>query len=375
MDRRTFCAALAAAVADAPRVSRAVEPDDTAAAGRIRLAAAWRGLANDSPQRVGVLAIDWDGRRSAIESDERVPSRAHGLLAEPDGGFVAVAFRPGDWLWRFDAHGRVVRRVSTRDEPGDRRFSGHVIAHPGSDVLLATEYDARDGEALVGVRDRVTLAKLDEWRLGGLDAHQLLADGDDAVVVAIGGLPRTADGRKRDLDRMDASLLRLDARRGTATGRWRLPDARLGLRHLAWSLPGDGPRRLGIALQAEHDDPARRARAPVLALWDGESLSLPESEGEGGGYAGDVVAVPGGFVVSCQPAGVALRWSRERPARTEPIARMREACALAASAVDGGVLVAGALGAGRWHPMRPAAMLRWPEPIALDNHWVALAAG
>jgi hypothetical protein len=33
-----------------------------------------------------------------------------------------------------------------------------------------------------------------------------------------------------------------------------------------------------------------------------------------------------------------------------------------------------ACGAGlaRWHPTEGAAMLRWPQPMALDNHWVVI---
>ena len=36
----------------------------------------------------------------------------------------------------------------------------------------------------------------------------------------------------------------------------------------------------------------------------------------------------------------------------------------------GGVLVAAAPGLGRWHPDAPPALLPWPQPMVLDNHWV-----
>ena len=37
---------------------------------------------------------------------------------------------------------------------------------------------------------------------------------------------------------------------------------------------------------------------------------------------------------------------------------------------DGDVLVATALGLGRWHPEAPPTLIPWPQPMALDNHWV-----
>jgi hypothetical protein len=98
----------------------AAAPSD-ADAPALRLAAAWRGLATDGVQHVGAIEIDWAARAVRIASAEPVPSRAHGLSAEPDGGWLAMAFRPGTWLWRFDARGRPVaraRRSTTRGTGG-----------------------------------------------------------------------------------------------------------------------------------------------------------------------------------------------------------------------------------------------------------------
>ncbi|RPH46939.1 MAG: DUF1513 domain-containing protein [Burkholderiales bacterium] len=351
-----------------------VDPGRTDDAPATRLAAAWRGLATDSAQQVGAIEIDWAARAVRIASVVPVPSRAHGLLAEPGGGWLAIAFRPGSWLWRFDADGRVTARASTDDEPHGRKFTGHVIASPDGERLFTSEYDAASGEGRIGVRDRRTLRKLDEWASGGLDPHHLTTDVRGRLLIANGGLPRAPDGRKRDLDRMDSSLVAMDASSGRHLDAWRLQDRRLGLRHLAWSTAPDGTPLLGIALQAEHAEPTRRAQAPVLATWDGTTLDVPSRAADGEGYAGDIAAAAGGFVVTCQPARVALHWDASRPAALTPIARMHEACAVAPVAVaDGGVVVAGALGVGRWHPAMPAVMLRWPMPMALDNHWVELA--
>jgi hypothetical protein len=375
MHRRTMLslvsgAALAAAARGASAAASPRPAADT------RLAAAWRGASRDDPQQVGLIGIDWQRGEVSLQAATPVPSRAHGLVAEPGGGWLAVAFRPGAWLWRFGADGRPVQRVSAADEPGGRRFSGHVVRSPDGATVLTTEYDLRTGDGLIGVRDTATLRKLDEWPSGGVDPHQLLFDAKGDVIVANGGLLRTADGRKRDLDRMVSSLVRLDGRRGALLGRWQPDDRRLGLRHLAWSDPRDGgPALLGIAMQAEHDDPAQRARAPLLAVWDGDRLEIPVPEGVGEGYAGDICAAQDGFVLSCQPARIAVAWNRHAPSTMPVVARMQEACALSpVSAVDGGVVVAGARGVGRWHPDRPAVMLPWPRAIALDNHWIELGA-
>jgi len=379
MDRRRFLESLCASVAAGaglPAPAASASSVDGAPAAPCRLAASWRGAAAGSPHRVGIVEIDWQRDLVHVLGACEVPGRAHGLTPEPGGGFLAVAFRHGAWLWRLDAHGQPVRRISLADEPGERRLCGHAIAGRDADVVLTTEFDVRTGEGWIGVRDRDSLRKLDEWRTHGSDPHQLLFDPDGHVVVANGGVLRTGDDRKRDLDRMDSSLVRLDARNGAMRGRWEVEDRRLSLRHVAWNtIPGLARPLLGIALQGEHDDPARRAQAPVLAVWDGEALRVPTHAAEGGGYGGDIAPAPGGFAISCQYAKRVLWWRHDRPAQLTTIARLHEACALSPSATEpGAVLVAAARGVGRWHPARPAAMLPWPEAMAMGSHWAALSA-
>ena len=348
---------------------------DSAESQPTRIACAWRGPAVGSAQQVGVLAVDWAGGAVAIDVACPVPSRAHGLLAEPDHEWLAVAYRFGTWLWRLDARGQPMRQFDLGEEAVERRFAGHVIRSPDGSVLLSTELDPRTGKGFIGVRDPSSLAKLDEWRTHGSDPHQILVDPDRNVVVANGGVLRAPDDRKRDLDRMASSLVVLDGRNGALLGKWTLGDARLSLRHLAYSTiaPGERPL-LGIALQAEHDDAARRSAAPVLAVFDGAQLVVPSFAAQGGGYAGDIAPAPGGFVVSCQHAGCALWWQRDLPAQLATVAELRQVCAVSALVEpDGGIVMAGGLGVGRWHPRQAAALLPWPAPMALDNHWVTLA--
>jgi hypothetical protein len=187
------------------------------------------------------------------------PPAPTALLREPSGSVLSVARRPGDWLLRWDEQGRALtwRWI----EPG-RAFAGHMLASADGATVYTTEIDLETGAGLIGVRDGATLAKRDEWSSHGIDPHQLLWDATrpGAFIVANGGVPtRPETGRiKHALDRMDSSLVRLDGASGRRLCQWRLSDPRLSLRHLAWN-----GTRLGVALQAEHDNPADKLSAPV----------------------------------------------------------------------------------------------------------------
>jgi hypothetical protein len=168
---------------------------------------------------------------------------------------------------------------------------------------------------LIGVRDTDTLAKRAEFASRGVGPHALLVEPNGDLLIANGGiltLPET--GRtKRNLDRMDPSLVRLDAAGGQLRGQWRLPDSQLSIRHLARAENG----RVGIALQAEHSKPAERATAPLFALFDGTALQLGETPKgiELAGYGADVACLSNSagasFAVSCTRAGVVAWWDAD----------------------------------------------------------------
>lgn len=225
------------------------------------------------------------------------------------------------------------------------------------------------------MRDRRTLRKLAEWSTHGIDPHQLLLDSRGNLLVANGGVPRTPADKKIDLHRMNSSLVRLDAGNGRLLGQWRLDDPRLSLRHMAWNrTPTAAGALLGIAMQAEHGQASDRSAAPILAVFDGDRLSIPTRANDGIGYAGDIAAAHrGGFILSSNQAGLAQLWHPGAPNTLTPVVRMQEAYALAEwTGPDngGGVLVATAMGLGRWHPAAKSVLLPWPQPMALDNHWV-----
>lgn len=348
----------------------------------VTLAAAWRSSAGVTGDFVGLLSVDWTAGRVEVKAAVPVPGRAHGLLVEPGGGFVAVASRPGQWLLRCDAQGQVVRWHRIDSEPEGRTLAGHVCASLDGEWLYTTETNPLSGQGWVGVRERRSLRKVTEWRTHGVEPHQLLLDATGALMVANGGILRSEGDKKRDLHLMDSSLVRLSPATGERLRQWRLKDPRLSMRHLAWSDPGrgvdgqgQGRRLLGIGLQAEHDDLPQRRAAPVLAVWDGEQLLTPTSV-PAGGYSGDIVAGPeGGFVLSCQRSNMAVQWRPAAPTELIAVAQLQEVCALApwpSAQQPDGVLMAAARGMGRWHPVMAPGYLNWPAAMALDNHWAAV---
>jgi len=346
----------------------------------VRLAACWRGPRADSPHEVGVLEADWNSTQLRLQHRLTLPGRAHGLSVEPDGGLLVVAARPGDWLLRCDAQGRLQQRHPLDDDAASTRLNGHATGLPDGDVIYTAETDVRSGRGRIGVRDRQSLRKLDEWDSHGLEPHQLLMDHEGRLMVANGGIPRTADDRKHDLHRMESSLVRLDARSGALLGRWTLPDPRLSLRHMAWAdEPAQGPRALGLAMEAVHDTAQDRARAPVFALFEHERLTLPATQNDRFGYSGDIAAAfGGGFVMSSHQTDQVLLWHPSQPTQLRQVVAFRRAYALATwHGPDdlAGALVATGLGLVRWHPTDPGRFMVWPEPMALDNHWVLLPQG
>ncbi|MEF8768937.1 MAG: DUF1513 domain-containing protein [Candidatus Accumulibacter phosphatis] len=368
-NRRQFIAAVAAGVAGSalPGIVLATTPRQAV------VAAAWRGPNQGDPYFAGALVADWETRKLDIRHAVPLPSRPHGLLPEADGGMLVVAARPGAWLMRCDAQGKVQQQVSL-EESSALRFCGHAVVAANGEVLLTTETEYGKGRGRIGVRDRRTLQKLDEWDTHGIDPHQLALDAAGQLIVANGGVPRTLADKKHDLQRMESSLVRLDTTSGKLLRQWRLDDPRLSLRHIAWShSPVDDEAYLGIAIQAEHERSEERAQAPILAVLDGDRLFVPTRANDGIGYAGDIAAAwDGGFVLSSNQIGLAHLWHPAAGERMTPLVRMKEAYALTSwrgAGSSGGVLVATGLGLVRSHPQLKPVALPWPQPMALDNHW------
>lgn len=335
-------------------------------------ASAWAGrdmpawlAAWDSGERHHVGCLELGGGRVRVRAALEVPTRAHGLLVEPNGRTaLAVARRPGDWLVRFDP--RSGRALQWHWIDPETQFNGHAALSRDGRLLYTTQTDRETGEGRIGVFDARTLAQRDRWDSGGRDPHQLLVDADGSLWVANGGIdtrPETGR-RKHDLEHMDSSLVRLDAATGRPLGQWRLDDRRLSLRHLAFGPHG----HLGIAMQAEHDEPQQRAAAPVLAVWDARhGLRAAPGAEPTGGYGGDIAAWREGFVVSCPRSDRAMRWRVAGDGRAvlHDTLALDGAYALAAG-LQAAVSVAGS--AAVLH--EGAAPL--PRGLRLDNHWQQL---
>lgn len=334
------------------------------AAGRAppRFAAAW---ALPDRQQVGLLAVQGEALQVTAALD--VPTRAHGLHAQSDGALLCVARRPGDWLLRWQ---RASGKTQWAWIEPDRAYNGHVIASADGRRLYTTETNLETGGGLIGVRDAVSLDKLAEWPTHGMDPHELLLDAAGSLMVANGGIPTLPEtGRlKLDIERMDSSLVRLETTHGTLQGQWRLPDARLSLRHIAWGQV-DAKPVLGIALQSEHAREVERHNAPVLALFDGQALRVAPPPRPLSGYGGDIAFAGGLFAVSCPRAqGVVLHDGHGNHRSFVPLA---DACALAAGTA--GPLWAG--GSCFAQPVAPGATrpLALPTALRLDNHWLLQA--
>jgi hypothetical protein len=359
-----------------------------------RFAACWDGP--DSTHHAGWLRLDSQGTVAVLQALE-LPTRGHGLALLPDGSLLVAARRPGDWLlhlspghpaqWLWQETGRV--------------FSGHVQVSADGRSIYTTEIDTDSGQGLLGVRDVRSLRKRAEFKTFGLDPHAVL--GLPAMVsrakphalsgmlfVANGGIDTAVEtGRvKRHLQQMDASIACLHPVTGELLGQWRVPDVRLSLRHLAWALPDaatGSPNNpaLGIALQAEHDDPTTKAGAPLMAVlsWADQpegTLRLASEQPALAGYGGDIAVVGHGelaqFVVSATRGDCLARYTLD--------GRFVDSTAL----TDAGALASGpsAFWAGGRNGVAtlpkntqadsdaPCTVYPWSAG-KVDNHWLQIA--
>jgi uncharacterized protein len=305
---------------------------------------------------VGVLRIEGDA--ATVRHRIAVPTRAHGLLSLADGAVIAIARRPGDWMLRWTPDTDTPPRWFWADD--ERRFNGHALASPDGNALFCTEADADSGAGFLVRRDARTLAATDAWPTGGTDPHDIEALEGGRILVANGGVAtRPETGRtKIDLAAMDSSLVCIDAATGRTLQSWRLADRRLSLRHLARRADGS----IGVAMQAEHDDPTERASAPMLALLDAGLRTLQTTAIRGSGYAGDIVATSQGWAVACPRDSRVMLCSAE--GKLIEAVPLNEGCALAEA--SSGTMAFGRDGVWDEH----AGRARLPPGLQPDNHAV-----
>ncbi|HEY9104123.1 DUF1513 domain-containing protein [Chitinimonas sp.] len=259
------------------------------------LSAAWRG---SQGWCAGTLA------RAEIE----LPKRAHVLLPDPTrrGQAIVVARRPGYYLARIDwQRGKLLQLFELED---DRNLVGHAVFSPDGRHLITAETDERSGEGRLAIRDARTLKRLADRPSHGVGPHEILWLDDVTLAVANGGiltLPET--GRyKRNIARMDPSLVTIDWRDGSLLAEYRLADPQLSIRHLA--LTADGT--VGAALQNEGS-----TSAPLLALLRKGEFKLANTPSELAqamhGYAASLSALGNRFLLSCPQGQLLTEWDSQ----------------------------------------------------------------
>lgn len=316
----------------------------------VLLAASWRGPEN---WRAGSLD----------RQDAALPARGHVLVPDPlrYGEAIVVARRPGYFLARIDwRRGRLLKTFQLEDE---RNLVGHAVFSHDGRRLITAETDERNGAGRLAIRDAKTFKRLEDRPSHGVGPHELLWLDRDTLAVANGGiltLPET--GRyKRNIDRMDPSLVLIDGRDGGLRAEYRLDDSRLSIRHLAVTRDGT----LGAALQNEGT-----RTSPMLAiLRDGEFryAETPDALRQGmAGYAASLAALDDRFLMPCPTGNLLTEWdSQGRPTAQQPLPRV-----FGAAAVNGEWWASGE-GGELWR-LAPGTLevreTRKADGIAWDNH-------
>ena len=320
-----------------------------------RLLAAWQ-LPNGGYQ-VGVLNAAGLGAALSytVTTAVDLPTRPHGLMHLRGDEYLVIARRPGDWLLRLNIRSGETSRVWQEE---DRHLNGHSAVY--GDWLYTTETDVLGGTGVLAVRNRHTFELLDVWPTLGKDPHEMLVlpkgglgIDEPFLLVANGGIPTHADMGRTQLNQlpMDSSLVALHPRTGKVFNQWALSDTRLSLRHMAVHASGV----VGIAMQAHHGNAALRDAAPVLAFLDENGLRTVNESAGVKGYAGDIVATPQGFVISCTKNNSAGQFDVQGNllhSRAE-----NAPCALAAE------------GEQVW---LGSSAVEFSRPLELDNHWLLI---
>lgn len=267
IDRRAFlkAAGIGFAAALSPRSLYALERADAVYASGFRAPDGSFGIATVS-------------ERGEIIDRVALPARAHGMaFSSATGRTVAFARRPGTFAMVFDPSRQAEPIMITA--PEGRHFYGHGHFSPDGAVLYASENDFDGNRGMIGLYDgRTGFRRIGEFDAHGIGTHDMTVSDDGALlVIANGGIETHPDfGRtKLNLDRMEPSLVMLDAKSGALIQKHAMPSSlsKLSTRHLDIAENG----RIWFACQWE----GARNENPPLAGWfsEGEDialLSLPE---------------------------------------------------------------------------------------------------
>lgn len=226
LDRRSFIRMAGAAWAAtlAPGTLQALERSDAVFASGF--------MARDGSFGVATLA-----ENGTILERVALPARGHGLAhSAASGHAVAFARRPGTFALIFDTRRKSEPVVIHAGE--DRHFFGHGSFSPDGRLLYASENDFEANRGVIGIYEAGDrYRRIGEFETYGIGTHDMtVSDDGRMLVVANGGIETHPDfGRtKLNLDRMEPSLVLVDAVSGALIERHALPPAlrQLSTRHV-----------------------------------------------------------------------------------------------------------------------------------------------
>lgn len=267
-DRRQFLKASGAAFL------AALSPDGARAA--LEADALFATAYRDHEGRFGIATLTEDGR---LVDRALLPDRAHGLAYSPATDHIAAfARRPGTYMMIVARRGLAAPVIVTA--AAGRHFYGHGCFSPDGRVLYACENDFDGGRGVIGLYDATDNYRgIGEFSSHGIGPHDLsITDDGRALIVANGGIETHPDfGRtKLNLDRMEPSLVLLDARDGQLVQKQALPAhlSQLSTRHV----DTDGQGRIWFACQYEG---ARDDRPPLAGSFaPGEEIRFLDLPGD-----------------------------------------------------------------------------------------------
>jgi uncharacterized protein len=161
--------------------------------------------------------------------------RGHGLAQHPlqPNLVVLLGRAPGRELAVIDlAAAEAEQRIQCA---AGYHLAGHGCFSPDGQWLFTTESDFIRGQGRIVVRDTRRWQIHADYPSHGIGPHEIrfMPDGK-TLVVANGGLLTHPDSGDKvlNLDRMDSSLVYLDAASGVLLSAWRLPEPKASIRHL-----------------------------------------------------------------------------------------------------------------------------------------------
>ena len=301
-----------------------------------------------------------------------LPERGHDIALRPGtGDWVAFARRPG----RFG-----VAVPGDKSEPtwfsarSDRHFFGHGAFSADGRLLYTTEFDYRNAQGMIGVRDATgSYKQIGEFPAHGMEPHDvaMLADGR-TMVIANGGIRTHPDygADELNLPTMQPSLLYVDVTTGDLFEEHKLGSGlhQLSIRHLALAA-GDsvvfgcqyrGPEDEHPPLVGFH----RRGEEPVLAAAPVATQSTLKN------YVGSVTADAGGGIVAASaPKGGLITYWDASSKRFLGTSELTDGCGVAPTRHKASFLVTSGQG---W--LVEADILDLPDaerrssPYEWDNH-------